>query len=580
LGSERAQYVGFYSSAKLWVGHRADILDDQLEIFRRGVTSAPRPNCCNNPFITQLGFTEDQHKWMVPYPTAFVIPFEGGGQRSDAEANRMVQWLLDNGIQVETLDGDLVCEGQTFPAGSYVVWMDQALRGLAYTTLSAGQDVSERITQLYAPPGAWSHGLLWGADAVEIPSDPAFSATTTPISAPNPLAGGLAPGAADWYALTLRGVGEVRAILDLLRSGVEGEVAEEPFNRASAGQMPAGTLLFDAADATALSAAGLSAGVFFEPVLDADKPDDTTQLDEAPRIAMLAGGTARNDTLWSLEQIFGDDVDVVTAGSLQNAATDPLLDYDVIYNAGQAYPDDDSPIAQDRLNAFFAGGGGYIGTSQSAANFAFLNTGGLLTSSLSQASDAAGGGIAIWANPGVVGPLTGGFPGLPVPAVEHHVLLGGSERCLGGRAVPERHGRPVPRRAMAGSGRGRGRRSDDRPRRDDRRQPLPRAGDEPVLTRRRRTRMGAHRPGRAVVEPDGRVDAIGRGRAAKAARPPHLNFTNCRRPTCSTLPLSRSTGTSSPSGRSPSTRTPPSSINRRARVADSARPRTASSFGR
>ncbi|MGH2541075.1 MAG: M14 family zinc carboxypeptidase, partial [Actinomycetota bacterium] len=146
FGAKRAQYVGFYSSATFWTEHRTDILNDQLEIFRRGVTSAPRPNCCGNPFIALLGFTEDQHNWMVPYPQAFVIPFDGGGQRSDTEANRMVQWLLDNGIEVEAALEAFAWNGQTFPAGSYVVWMDQALRGLAYTTLSAGQDVSDRIT--------------------------------------------------------------------------------------------------------------------------------------------------------------------------------------------------------------------------------------------------------------------------------------------------------------------------------------------------------------------------------------------------------------------------------------------------
>jgi hypothetical protein len=333
FGSKRAQYVGFYSSAQFWTEHRDAILDDQLEIFRRGVTSAARTDCCDNPFIAGLGFTEDQHNWMVPYPKAFVIPFDGVGQRSDAEANRMVQWLLDNGIQVETADEQFTWNGQTFPQGSYVVWMEQALRGLAYTTLSAGQDISDRITQLYAPPGAWSHGLLWGADVVEVPDDPAFGPGTTPIATPNALTGGLAAGTADWYALTLRGVGEVRAVLDLLRSGVQGEVAEEPFESASAGTMPAGSLLFGPADATALAATGLEAGVFFEPVLDADKPD-TTRLDEAPKVAMLAGGSGRNDTLWSLEQIFGDDVQIVTTSSLQNAATDPLLGYDVIYNAG------------------------------------------------------------------------------------------------------------------------------------------------------------------------------------------------------------------------------------------------------
>jgi hypothetical protein len=411
FGSKRAQYVGFYSSARFWIEHRSQILHDQLEIFRRGVTSAPRPDCCDNPFIASLGFTEEQHDWMVPYPRAFVIPFEGGGQRSDAEANRMVQWLLDNGIQVETALDAFTWDGQTFPAGSYVVWMDQALRGLAYTTLSAGQDISDRITQLYAPPGAWSHGLLWGADVVEVPNDPGFAPGTTPISAPTGLEGGVRPGAADWYAITLRGVTEVRAILDLLRSGVEGEVAEEPFVSGSAGQMPAGSLLFSAADTASLAAAGLASGMLFERVLNADKPDETTQLDEAPRVAKLAGGSGRNDTLWSLEQIFGPDVQIVTTSSLLNAATDPLLGYDVIYNAGGAYPSEpQSSVARDRLKSFFARGGGYIGTSQSASNFAFLNDGGLVTSPLTQGSDAAGGGIAIWANEGTEGPMTAGYP--------------------------------------------------------------------------------------------------------------------------------------------------------------------------
>ena len=412
FGSKRAQYIGFYSSAGFWVDHRNEILQDQLEIFRRGVTSAPRSDCCDDPFIAGRGFTEDQHDWMVPYPTAFVIPFDGDAQRSDAEANRLVQWLIDNGVRVETALEPFSGGGQTFPMGSYVVWMDQALRGLAYTTLSAGQDISERITQLYAPPGAWSHGLLWGADVVEIPDDPGFAPNTTPISAPNSLEGGVVAGAADWYAITVRGVTEVRAILDLLRSGVAGEVAEEAFTSDSAGPMPAGSLLFDADDATSLTAAGLASGVFFERVLDADKPDDTTQLDEAPKVAMLAGGSGRNDTLWSLEQIFGPaDVQIVTMNALLNAATDPLLGYDVIYNAGQAYPSEpQSDVARDRLSAFFARGGGYIGTSQSTNNFAFLNDAGLVTSPLSQGSDAAGGGIAIWANDGVDGPLTAGYP--------------------------------------------------------------------------------------------------------------------------------------------------------------------------
>ncbi len=135
------------------------------------------------------------------------------------------------------------------------------MRGLAYTALAAGQDISDRITQLYAPPGAWSHGQLWGADTVEVPaSDTTFTPLVTPITSPNPLAGGVRGGGkADWYALTIRGAAEVRAVLDLLRSGVDGEVAESPISSASAGTMPAGTLIFpsDPTTVAALASAGL-----------------------------------------------------------------------------------------------------------------------------------------------------------------------------------------------------------------------------------------------------------------------------------------------------------------------------------
>ena len=47
--------------------------------------------------------------------------------------------------------------------------MTQAHRGLADTALGIGDDISASISQLYAPPGAWSHGYLWGADIVTIP---------------------------------------------------------------------------------------------------------------------------------------------------------------------------------------------------------------------------------------------------------------------------------------------------------------------------------------------------------------------------------------------------------------------------
>jgi hypothetical protein len=417
LGSKREQYVIFYSSADFWIQNRGAILADQLEIFHRGVTGAARPNCCDDPLVAGRGFTEDQHDWMVEYPKAFLIPFQGT-QRSDGEANRLVGWLLHNGIEVDRTTEPLTWQGTTYPTGSYIVSMEQALRGFAYTALAAGQDVSNRISQLYAPPGAWSHGLLWGADVLEVQAgDESFAPATVPVAGVNLLQGGVRSGPADWYAVTLQGVGEVRAVLDVLRSGIDGEVAQTPFLSASAGSMPAGSLIFedDAATVAALEATGAAAGIDFE--LGRGAKPARTQLDEAPKVAILvnAGSPGESDTSWSLRQIFGPDVGFVStlsgANSLQNAATDPLAGFDVIYNTGQQYPS--GTVARNRLRAFFQRGGGYIATSQSATNFAFLNGAhpALVKGSLTPGSDPAGGGIARWSNVGAAGPLTGGYAG-------------------------------------------------------------------------------------------------------------------------------------------------------------------------
>ena len=322
----------------------------------RNVSNAPRVPCCDDPFLAERGFDEENHDWMVPYPKAFVIPSSispGGqplafddGQRSQSESNRLAQWLLDNGVQLHRTTKDYVYAGQTIAKHSYVVFPDQFQRGFAYTSLAAGQDISERITQLYAPPGAWSHGQLWGADTIEVPAGATFAPKVEPITELNPQVGGVRGGGkADWYALAIRGTAEARAVLDLLRDGIDGEIADAAFTSASAGSMPAGSVLFanTPANVAALTAAGLDAGVWFERVLTAAKPA-TTQLDEAPKIAVLVNSAAPtiNDTMHSLQRIFGSDARFISTiagnASLQNAAADPLADIDVIYNTGQNYP--------------------------------------------------------------------------------------------------------------------------------------------------------------------------------------------------------------------------------------------------
>ena len=202
---------------------------------------------------------------MATFPTAYVIPW-GAGQRSDAAANSLVQYCLTNGIQVQRMASDFTWNGTTFQAGSYVVSMSQALRGLAWNVFDPGVDLSNtQTTVLYSPPGAWSHGLLWGADTVKIPrGDASFTPQTNVVFAPNQLVGGVRDGVAapsDWYAVTLKGATEDKAVVGLLKSGIDGAMATQAFTSTTGGAMPAGTLIFpaDKATAAALDAAGKSA---------------------------------------------------------------------------------------------------------------------------------------------------------------------------------------------------------------------------------------------------------------------------------------------------------------------------------
>jgi Zinc carboxypeptidase len=143
IGSREAQYTVATSTLTFDIANRQELWHDQLEIYRRGVTGAARPPCCPPPF-------DVANNWMHEYPEAYVIPV-GRGQRSDAEANRLVEWLFFNGIRVWELEKSASFQGQTFDAGSYVVSMNQAFRGLADTALGIGVDARVRRRRAVDP---------------------------------------------------------------------------------------------------------------------------------------------------------------------------------------------------------------------------------------------------------------------------------------------------------------------------------------------------------------------------------------------------------------------------------------------
>ena len=407
LGAFRAQSITTTSTLEYVSANRDEMLFDEAERYRRGVHGEPRVDCCEPPF-------DVDNNWMKEFPTAYVIPV-GMGQRSDAEAKRLVDWLLRNGIEVDTLRFRSFFEGQTFDQGSYVVWMDQAHRGLADTALFIGVDVSDRIMNLYAPPGAWSHGYLWGADIAEIPLGASFSPVTTRISKTVTPPGGVEPGRADAYALELDSPTAVRTLNALIGGGLTAEMALDAFPARTGGTLPAGTVLFGADHATRvkLATAGRENGLLLRRIVSEDLPADTDPIDRVPRIAALTG--AVNQDVWSLREL-GFSVDLVStaaAGALNNpAGANPLDNADVIWNTAGWPTAGTQATARARLTGFFAAGGGYLGSGTGGANFltAGAQTAGLVVTTRSGGGITGRSGIVRWLNEGSASPITGAYP--------------------------------------------------------------------------------------------------------------------------------------------------------------------------
>ena len=286
--------------------------------------------------------------------------------------------------------------------------MNQAHRGLVETALSIGVDISSQISILYAPPGAWSHGYLWGADVMTIPRDAAFSPQTNGVNKPNHLlVGGVEPGPASAYALEIDSPTAVRGLNALVGDGVAAQFALGSFEGASGAELPAGSAVFGADTATRaiLDRVGKDVGLRFHRVAASALPA-LDPVDRVPRIAVLTG--AVNQDVWSMRDL-DFPADPISTGTLNTAAEDPLLNYDVIFNTA-GYPSAANVTARARLQAFFSRGGGYIGAGANGGNF--LVTGAQVTGFTAATRSGNGrSGIVYWNNTGgTSSPIVGTYP--------------------------------------------------------------------------------------------------------------------------------------------------------------------------
>ena len=304
--------------------NRNDLLNDQLEIYRRGVAGEARPRVLP-------GAVRRREQLDARVPERVRDPARRRASAATPRRTASSTGCSSTASRCGSSASTPSILGQDVAAGSYVVDMAQAHRGLAETSLGIGVDVSSRIGILYAPPAAWSHGYLWGADVLQVPNGVPFTAKTTqPIAKPVVLGGGVESGAADYYALEIDSATAVRTLNALLKGGLTAKLATAPFTSGGA-SFPAGTVLFDDATAGVIGPAAKDAGLTLRRVATA--PAQLEDVDRSPRIAVFTN--ALDQSVWSLRNL-GFTADPVGTTAL-NGASDPLVSYDVIFSTAN-YP--------------------------------------------------------------------------------------------------------------------------------------------------------------------------------------------------------------------------------------------------
>ncbi|MFA9431502.1 M14 family zinc carboxypeptidase [Egicoccus sp. AB-alg2] len=293
--------------------NRIELLRDQIEIYRRGVHGEPlRP--IDDPLALELAAGDNAQTVEIDLPRAYVIPV-GDVQRSDSAAARVVQFLLDNDVEVQRAEKAFTLNGTRYPAGSYVVDGHQAKRGMANVILDTGRDVTDAYPTMY-DIAAWSIGELWGARVDRIADGSLDNVRSAPIHAPV-RTGSVAPGNRSHYAFTVDSKFGVQAVNDLLTAGVE------------LSRTPDGTFVVPGSALAQIRELATTRGIVFEAITPARvrtaEPFDTFRI----------GISAPNDEAYALREL-GYDVTVVNHTGFNNGSY-AFDDFDAFYVSSTAF---------------------------------------------------------------------------------------------------------------------------------------------------------------------------------------------------------------------------------------------------
>lgn len=338
-----ADYWAVWGALKFVSENRQAMVRDQIEIFRRGFLDLPQ-SLIPAEILAETPHAQFNDLTIKEFPAAYVIPVTEPFQLSAHQPARLVDFLLFNGVQVEKAIESFALNGTAYPKGTYVVWMNQAKRGLANMILEEGLDVSDlEGIEFYSPPTAWSHPLLWGVECTRM--EEWQSIKTGPVNKAEAPSGSVQSGHADYYAFLPSSLAAYQAANALLAQG------EILYRSKSAGifMLPADSGFVDAwAKKWAL-----------DLYVVEEMPEDAIKM-KPLRIALFGD---EGDAI-ALDEL-GFDYDEISQSELNQGA---IASYDVFLNRDLRW-NRLTAGGQASMKRWFTAGGDYIGLLSRGALF-------------------------------------------------------------------------------------------------------------------------------------------------------------------------------------------------------------------
>ena len=229
----------------------------------------------------EKGRTEAPYAWIFP-----------PSQRDSGRLEYLVNQLRKHRIEVHRLTADLTVGGKTWPAGSFVVRMDQPYRNAAVNFLEEQKFPADEPNEPYDDI-AWTWPLLYGVEGAKIDDKKVLEAAMEPVAADVSLPGRV-DGMGDLFLLADTGQNAfLRARLMLGNNQVDAVEASFQVNGV---EYPAGSWIVQA-PREAVEQVASRLGLSFAAVTA--MPDVRRHVVDLPRVALLHTWTSTQDAGWA-----------------------------------------------------------------------------------------------------------------------------------------------------------------------------------------------------------------------------------------------------------------------------------------